>query len=104
MVDSAYAEHLTVNEMNRDARSREVGQAIQQAVSRDPALAVSVVGIGLDALSGVLINSPDQLPGFAGWVELIDAVFGYVMDGTRSPRIDDLLGGTLSIRQADTPA
>jgi hypothetical protein len=83
--------------IDRDNRSREVGQAIQRAVSADPTLAVSIVGIGLDALSGVLIHSPDQLPSFAGWVELIDAVYGYVMRGQRSPRIDDLLSGSLAI-------
>jgi hypothetical protein len=87
----------------RDARSREVGQAIQATVSSDPALAVSIVGIGLDALSGVLMHSPDQLPGFGGWVDLIDSVYQYVMTGQRSPRIDSLLAGELGVSGPDTP-
>lgn len=85
------------------ARSREVGGAIQRTVAADPAIAASIVGIGLDALSSTLINSPDQLPGFGGWVELIGGVYAYVMAGERSPRIDALLAGDLAIA-AHTPA
>jgi hypothetical protein len=90
--------------MRRDARSREVGQAIQHTVSSDPGLAVSIVGIGLDALSGMLISRPDELAGMGAWVDLIDSVYRYVMTGARSPRIDSLLDGDLAIAQADTPA
>lgn len=85
------------------ARSREVGHALQHAVAGDPGMAVSIVGIGIDALSSVLINSPDQLPGFGGWVELIDGVYRYVMIGERSSAIDQLLGGRLALGD-DTPA
>lgn len=90
----------TMLDQVRDDRSREVGAAIQRTVAADPGLAVSIVGIGLDQLSSVLIHSPDQLPGFGGWIDLIDAVYGYVMRGERTPVLDELLSGHLAVTRS----
>ena len=78
-------------------RSAEVGWALQRVVARDPDLASSIVGVGVDALSSMLINQPDEIPRMAGWIELINGIRAYVMEGDATDTIADLLAGTLPI-------
>jgi len=87
----------------RDARSREVGEAIQRTVAADPELALSIVGVGLDALSSMMINSPETFMSNRPWVDLIEAIFAYVGDDIRAELVDRLLAEGYSFRSADTP-
>ena len=79
------------------ARAVEIGTAIQTAVSARPDVAVSVIGLGLDALSSALRNDPDAIIGMAAWVRLASDVFGYVIEGTTTPDLDALRGGDLGL-------
>ena len=85
--------------LDLDQRSRavEIGDAIQAAVAAQPDLAISAVGLGLDALSSLLRNDPDSALGMASWVRLASDVFGYVIDGTTTPDLDRLRVGDLGL-------
>jgi hypothetical protein len=79
------------------ARAVAVGTAIQATVSRDPELSVSVIGMGLDALSSALIHTPDKLEEMRGWLQLIAQVEAYVYDPDAPGALDDGIG-TLGVR------
>lgn len=79
------------------ARAIHVGNVVQATVSARPDIAVSVIGMGLDALSSALIHNPDAILDMAPWVNLAADVFGYVSDGRTTPELDALFAGNLGI-------
>ena len=89
----------TVDTLDPAQRSRavEIADAIQAAIAARPDVAVSVIGLGLDALSSALRNDPDRIIDMAGWVRLASDVFAYVTDGTTTPDLDRLRGGDLGL-------
>lgn len=94
----ANVSRVVANPLNADARSREIGEAIENLVSRDVELSTSIIGMGLDALATTLINNPAKMRELGGWLRLINAVEGYVESGERDDLVDSLLDGTLNIR------
>jgi hypothetical protein len=81
----------------QQARSIEVADAIQRAVSGRPDIAVSIIGIGLDALSSGLRHDPDSLLDMAPWIALAHDVFAYVTEGTTTPALRALQAGDLGL-------
>lgn len=81
-----------------DARSAEIGNAIENLVARDVELSTSIIGIGLDALASTLIHNPAKMRELSGWLRLINAVEAYVETGERTDLVGSLLDGTLEIR------
>lgn len=78
-------------------RAKIVGEAIQHAVAKRPDIAVSVVGIGLDAVSSRLITAPDDLVlSIGSWLQLGVNVFNYIVGyGETTEDVTALLAGTL---------
>jgi hypothetical protein len=81
----------------QQARAIEVADAIQTAVTARPDIAVSIIGIGLDALSTGLRHDPDSLLDMAPWIALAHDVFAYVTDGTTTDALDALRAGDLGL-------
>ena len=75
------------------ARASQVGQAIQTTVAAQPEIAASVMGMGLDALSGLLTSDPDQLLQFAPMLNLAVAAYNYVVTGEAAPELAQLMAG-----------
>ena len=74
-------------------RARAIGEAIQRAVSGRLDLAVSPVGIGLDALSSMMIHNPEALAELSGFLTLAVEVWNHVVAGDTSPAVAGLLAG-----------
>jgi hypothetical protein len=81
----------------QQARAVEIADAIQAAVAARPDVAVSIIGIGLDALSSGLRHDPDSILDMAPWIALAHDVFAYVTDGTTTPPLDRLRVGDLGL-------
>ena len=76
---------LSSTTVEQAERAAEVGRTIQAYVASVPSLAVSPVGIGLDALSTMLIDNPAGLDDLIPWIDAINAIVRYVRDGIGSP-------------------
>ena len=79
------------------ARAVEIADAIQAAVVARPDIAVSIIGIGLDALSSGLRHDPDSILDMAPWIALAHDVFAYVTRGDTTPPLDALRAGDLGL-------
>lgn len=88
-----------MDELTTDERARavELGDAIQHAVAARPDVAASVVGIGLDALSTGLRNSPESILDMEPWLRLAVDAFNYVRTGASTPDLDALRAGDLGL-------
>lgn len=78
------------------ARGVEIADAIQRAVAARPDLAVSLYGIGLDALSTRLRHEPAFMLELDPWLRLAVGVYDYVIAGIPSAPVDRLVAGDLS--------
>lgn len=78
-------------------RAGKVADAIQAAVSARPDVAVSLYGIGLDALSTKLRTEPGFLDEIEPWVLLGVGIFNYVRTGDSDESVDALLAGTWTL-------
>ena len=84
--------------LDNDARARaaQIAAAIQTSVSARPDIAVSPMGMGLDALSGLLVSSPDAIVDFGPMLTMAVGAYNYVLTGERSEALDAMLAGTFT--------
>ncbi len=86
-------------ELSDEARARavEIGTAIQRAVAARPDVAVSIIGVGLDALSSGLRSKPESIVDMAPWLNLAVDVFNYVLTAETTDALDALRAGDLGL-------